>query len=1008
VDPLALIHAYLFQVRRRLHLLYLVQDGGCFLAGLSLLLLVLLLVASGLAYPLMVRATAVGLLLIGALLFAGHVWIRFRRLAADRAVARQIGALRPALRSDLLSTVELGLELDRGEARFSGELYRALARQTWGRLSEQPARGMVPAARLRSTAVLLCATVLAWALTATTAGEVVKRGAARLFSQSEVDEGRTATGPVVGDLRLTYHYPKHTARPPRVVQSATGDIVAPKGTLVEVAATALIKVARASLRVSTRGQAPTRDPLLVKGLNLQGRLTVTGEGSYRFELHDPELRPVLEPLRHRIDVEPDAYPRAQLFGPPDDLEVTARHRLEIGYSVEDDFGLSAVDLVYQVAARRTERVQLWRPGPAERRRTVVGRFDWDLVLVELEPGARISYWIEAVDNDAVSGPKRGRSVSRRVRIYSAEEKHGRTLAQQEQLVEQGLRVLAERLLLFEKEPEISPPLRLEKSVAAHQQNSRLVDGLRDLRNQMRQDKLVPRAVLRTVNQMQQRLDELIQTEDGLLKALDSVKRKRAVAAKHLKGLGDHNVLVVEEMEKDVLLLAHLLDEQRLQGLAALSREMKESRQKLAELLDRYRRTRDEKLRGEMLRQIERMSRKLEETLQQIARLRASIPDEYLNREALKDLDLQDTLKQMGDLLRDGKLEKLEAQLAALDRKLKQMQSMLDGSLQQYRQTRMSERERAFAAVRDRLRALEDEQRKLAERTSQIVKRYRKRAARLMKNTINPFVRRELQKAETLRRRVNEIEQKDLGNYDQEQLDRLKQRVADLRGMLDQGDLEEALQMARRAGHGLQLLQDDLTDELDGQVAARRGRLQRALGRARTAGRIAQEIVSDLESIFPDPKSLLDHDDRKELGELQRQQQALRKQLQGMSGQMERGPGGSSPFVGPELMRGLKEAGQLMGKAQSALRGQQPQEALGAQEAAAEQLAAMQKQMEATRQPSGWGGSDGSGPRERIEIPGADSFQPPRAFREDILDAMKEKAPKQYRRQVKEYYEELVR
>ena len=88
--------------------------------------------------------------------------------------------------------------------------------------------------------------------------------------------------------------------------------------------------------------------------------------------------------------------------------------------------------------------------------------------------------------------------------------------------------------------------------------------------------------------------------------------------------------------------------------------------------------------------------------------------------------------------------------------------------------------------------------------------------------------------------------------------------------------------------------------------------------------------------------------------------------------------------------------------------QQPQEALGAQEAAAEQLAALQKQMESTRQPSGWGSDGSGGPRERIEIPGADSFQPPRAFREDILDAMKEKAPKQYRRQVKEYYEELVR
>jgi hypothetical protein len=47
-------------------------------------------------------------------------------------------------------------------------------------------------------------------------------------------------------------------------------------------------------------------------------------------------------------------------------------------------------------------------------------------------------------------------------------------------------------------------------------------------------------------------------------------------------------------------------------------------------------------------------------------------------------------------------------------------------------------------------------------------------------------------------------------------------------------------------------------------------------------------------------------------------------------------------------------------------------------------------------------------RERIRIPGADAFRPPKEFRKDILDAMKEKPPGTYRNQVRRYYEELVR
>jgi len=44
----------------------------------------------------------------------------------------------------------------------------------------------------------------------------------------------------------------------------------------------------------------------------------------------------------------------------------------------------------------------------------------------------------------------------------------------------------------------------------------------------------------------------------------------------------------------------------------------------------------------------------------------------------------------------------------------------------------------------------------------------------------------------------------------------------------------------------------------------------------------------------------------------------------------------------------------------------------------------------------------------VKIPNADSFTPPREFRQDILEAMKEKPPTAYENQVRRYYEQLVR
>ena len=44
----------------------------------------------------------------------------------------------------------------------------------------------------------------------------------------------------------------------------------------------------------------------------------------------------------------------------------------------------------------------------------------------------------------------------------------------------------------------------------------------------------------------------------------------------------------------------------------------------------------------------------------------------------------------------------------------------------------------------------------------------------------------------------------------------------------------------------------------------------------------------------------------------------------------------------------------------------------------------------------------------MEIPGADAYKVPDAFRKDLLDAMRQGAPEAYRAEVQRYYEELVK
>jgi len=1006
MQALTNIRSFLAQLRRRLRVLVVVRDTGVFVAVVGLLLLLLAIVTSLLDYRTPLRTLALLLALPVIVGFGIHLVLAIRRVRDDRALARLVGLRFPSLHSDLLSTVELGQQICDESTRFSRELYNALASQTWRRLGRLTVRALVPPALLKPSAVLLTLCVLAWATTAATVPHHIRRGAGRLLSSGFVADGEIAPALLVGDLSLTFVYPPHMGRPGRVVQSSTGHITAPRGTRVAIEATALAPVTEpAALVVRRRGEKTERLALSLSDHRLRGRLTVAGDGSYRFQVHTPDGRLMQDPIVRRIHVEPDALPRVTLYGPLSDLSVTTRHHLEVGYTAEDDYGLTRIDLVHQLGSTPPRRQVLWREGKAGRKRSAMGRHDWDLAGIDLFPGARVAYWLEAVDNDTVSGPKVGRSSTLYFKVYSADEKHQETIRQQQALVEQAIRVLADRLLLYEQEPATSASLRLTKNLEIGRSHGALVDGLRELRNRMRQDNLVPRALLRSISRMHQRMDLLFRAESTLLRHADAIRRRHPGRPVNLEPLREQNGKLVAEMERDVLLLANLLDEQRLQNLMSLSKEMDLARKRLADLLRRYRKTRSEELRRQLLRQIARMQQQVAELMSRMAKLGRSLPDEYLNSEALRDLDLASELRKLSQQIQSGKLDRLDEALRALEQKLAQLDGMLADDLSRFRQGRMSARERAYAAMLDRLRGLESEQRQIAERTKRVIRRYHQRAAKLMKNKINPFVRRELSKLNRLKKRVNEIEGAMLAPYDQEQLERIRQRVRDLEGMLDQGDLDEALRMALRTRNGLQVLQDDLSEEMEGQPPRRRARMGRSLRKARAARKLADELVADLRGIFPHPRSLLDANDRGELNRQLRRQRNLRRKSQQLGSQLEKQP---RSLFGSEPPMVIKEAAGLMGQAGDKLRGLQPQEAHSSQEAAADRLAQLRRQMEQARQPHQWSQAGPSVLRERIHIPGADAFRPPKEFRQDILDAMKEKAPQTFEGQVQRYYEELVR
>ncbi len=99
---------------------------------------------------------------------------------------------------------------------------------------------------------------------------------------------------------------------------------------------------------------------------------------------------------------------------------------------------------------------------------------------------------------------------------------------------------------------------------------------------------------------------------------------------------------------------------------------------------------------------------------------------------------------------------------------------------------------------------------------------------------------------------------------------------------------------------------------------------------------------------------------------------------------------------------LKGAGTRMRQADEMLKKSESKPAAGAERDAAERLAKLRDSLQERTMGSG------KQQHDPVRIPGADESNAPRAWRQELMDAMKEKAPERFRDEVRRYYEELVR
>ena len=1026
------ISGLLSLARRRARRLALAEGAGIGLAGVLLaLLLGTGLLSAGLrAAPVRWVALTAALAALG---LAGRLLWRARRGSdSDEAVARLVAAADPALRSDLVSSVELararpGLAVS-GAASL--ELLDAhLARTTTATRAVDLA-AVLPSARARRAAWATAGVALLTVAALGLGGAAAWRQARRLLVGDPAAAVGPSLSPITGDIELAYRFPAHTRRAPQLLSGTGGEIRAPRGTEVILRTRSDRPVEAAELLLlKPDGAAAGRVALAVGGgRELAGTLVLDQGGSYRFRFATARGKTVAEGPPIPLVVEPDAFPTVRIVAPEAELEVAPDARLRVEWSAEDDHGLSALSLV------------LRSPGGAESRRPLraltglrrdAGGFDLPLAPERLGEGERLLYWLEVEDNDAVSGPKKGASATHTVKIYSEAEHRRAALEKARAAWEQLVAHLADRLELQDGGP-VATPARLPLGTALDQKARAIHQALAATAAALRRDPAAPRQVVQALFNVAASL----RTAEQRASAVRQGAVRAAAAGQPLTAVAGQvdwaDGLLIAELERDVLYLEQLFDKTRAEELVRLARELATRRRELQAVLERLRDTPGDAARQEALAQLSRLRARMQELQARMAETARGFNDQHLNAEAMAELmkqkDLASPLDAIEQAIRRG-------DVAAAMRSLDQLSAQLDQLAAGLQKTaaQPDEKQRALMkemlAFKAQLEQVERQQQETAARTEQVKKEVRQRLA--------PRLEEARQAAPALEQLAREARQAldqarpGVPARGQPDLDAAHEALADLQRALALRDLEAAGEQVQRAAAPTQrlgaTLQEDaaLAERFPGATGKTPAELRAAQAQVKEAAPRIARIRERLRKLTPDPAQAMTPGDKQRLSELAGQQQGLERQageLQQKLAQLAE----KAPIFPPQAQGLLGESRGHMGAAAGELRGRNPQRGHGEQEAALERLGQFKKGLEQMAQrgqggsggfPFPFGETGGAGEREgesgdptpeKVAIPGAEAHRLPEEFRRDLLEAMKQGSPERYRGEVQRYYEELVK
>ena len=207
--------------------------------------------------------------------------------------------------------------------------------------------------------------------------------------------------PGIERIDVSYRYPAHLGLPARV--DAGGDVHAPEGTAVTVTVVVDKPLRSGALRMGS-GAALDLEPRGDR--RWTASFDVLRDDSYRVALLDADALTNEGAADYLIRTVEDGPPEVRIDRPGGDREITPLEETVIEARADDDFGVERFELVYTVAGRDEQAVDLLGP---RRAREAEAAHTLYAESLGVRPGDVISYYVRARDANAARPSRETRS-----------------------------------------------------------------------------------------------------------------------------------------------------------------------------------------------------------------------------------------------------------------------------------------------------------------------------------------------------------------------------------------------------------------------------------------------------------------------------------------------------------------------------------------------------------------------------------------------------------------------